>query len=37
LNASGSNVDAFFEITTCDFFEWQEAVAIFSVVDETGF
>ena len=37
LNAGGANIYALFKVAAGDFFEWQKAVAVFSVVDETGF
>jgi hypothetical protein len=37
LDAGGLDVDAFAEILARDFLERQETVAVFAVVDETGF
>src|SRR5690606_23630311 len=37
LDAGGADVHAFLEVAAGHFLEWQEAVAIFAVVDEAGF
>ena len=37
LDLGGAHVDAFAEVVARDFLERQEAVAVFAIVDETGF
>ena len=37
LNAGGANIYALFKVAAGNFLEWQKAVPVFAVVDETGF